>query len=165
MADTPLDWKLIRAEGLKLAARAAACALIVPFGYATYLGLSQPQLAGPVIFSRASALVADPLIQWALRDAIALLALLQGVQLARRASEENSFLLGNTFVMALGALGAVVVLRLALDLIFQTPQVVQRAVLDALGYAAALGLALLGAWLGRRRGKGGSPQEPAGEGE
>ncbi len=149
----PLNWPAIRRAALTLAGLAAACALVLVFGRAFVLGITQPSLAGADLIQSTAAFVAGPLFQWVLRAIIALLALGEGYLLAHELRGTGELALANAFVMGLAAMIGLVVLRAALDVLFAAPNVVQRIVVDAVLYVVSLGLALLGAWLGRRDSK------------
>jgi len=127
-----------------------AYALVVPFGYAAYLGLARPEITSAEIVSAVRNLIAGPLYQWSLRGLIALLAFLAGLTLARRQADDGRLMLINILSAALASFVVLVLARLTLDLIFQTPAAILRAVLDGVAYAISLGWSLLGAWLGRR---------------
>lgn len=127
-----------------------AYALVVPFGYAAYLGFTQPEITSAEVINAARSLIAGPLYQWSLRGLIALLSFLAGLMPARRQTEGTGLVLINTLIAVLASFVVLVLVRLGLDLIFQTPAAIPRAALDGAAYAAALGWALLGAWLGRR---------------
>ncbi len=148
---TPLlHWPTIRRVGGTFVGLCAALALTLSFGSALVQGVSNPSLDSAEITSRAAAFVAGPWFQWSLRGTVVLLALVQGIGLARLLARTPQATLANAFVMAFGSVIVLVLLRLALDLIFGAPGTLKRFLFDAAGYVAAIGLALVGAWIGAR---------------